>query len=279
MKKLAAQLIVIAKAPVPGQVKTRLTPPFTPREAARLAEAALTDTLEAAARAPFSRRVLALAGTSSTPRGGRGVGAAREGWLPRAEWLPRGFEVTGQRGQGLDERIAAAFDEAYARLPVPVVLIGMDTPQVTPALLESVARPLARGEADAVFGPARDGGFWLLGLRRPDPSLILGVPMSQTHTGRGQLSRLLRASLRVRLAPELIDVDTAADAHEVALKAPDSRFAATLSGISGERDPGRPVALGGPDVLGAADVLGGADAMAALDGETAALARAGSGGR
>ena len=279
MKKLAAQLIVIAKAPVPGQVKTRLTPPFTPQEAARLAEAALTDTLEAAARAPFSRRVLALAGTSSTPRGSRGVGAAREGWLPRAEWLPRGFEVTGQRGQGLDERIAAAFDEAYARLPVPVVLIGMDTPQVTPALLESVARPLARGEADAVFGPARDGGFWLLGLRRPDPSLILGVPMSQTHTGRGQLSRLLRASLRVRLAPELIDVDTAADAHEVALKAPDSRFAATLIGISGERDPSRPVALGGPDALGGADSHGRADVMTALDGETAALARAGSGGR
>jgi uncharacterized protein len=273
MRNLAAQLIVIAKAPVPGQVKTRLTPPFTPHEAARLAEAALTDTLEAAARAPFSRRVLALAGASTTLRGRRGVSAARGGWLPRAEWLPRGFEVTGQRGQGLDERIAAALDDAYARLPVPVVLIGMDTPQVTPALLESVARPLARGEADAVFGPARDGGFWLLGLRRPDPSLILGVPMSQTHTGRGQLSRLLRASLRVRLAPELIDVDTAADAHEVALKAPDSRFAATLLGISGERDPGRPVPLGGPDAPG------GADVMAALDGDEAPLARAGSGGR
>jgi len=273
MKKLAAQLIVIAKAPVPGQVKTRLTPPFTPQEAARLAEAALTDTLEAAAHAPFSRRVLALAGASSTLHGRHGVGVAHGGWLPRAEWLPRGFEVTGQHGQGLDERIAAALDDAYARLPVPVVLIGMDTPQVTPALLESVARPLARGEADAVFGPARDGGFWLLGLRRPDPSLVLGVPMSQTHTGRGQLSRLLRASLRVRLAPELIDVDTAADAHEVALKAPDSRFAATLRGISGERDPGRPVALGG------ADALGGAEVTAALDGNNASLARAGSGVR
>ena len=232
MRKLAAQIVVIAKAPVPGLVKTRLTPPFTPVEAATLAEAALADTLEAAARAPFARRILALAGSSATLRS-------------------RGFEVTGQRGQGLDERIAAAFDDAYARLPVPIVLIGMATPQVTPRLLESVTRPLARGDADAVFGPARDGGFWLLGLRRPDPSLILGVPMSQTHTGRGQLSRLLRASLRVRLAPELIDVDTAADAHEVAQAAPDSRFAATLLGMSGP-------SMSGPDGrtdLDAAEVL------------------------
>jgi rSAM/selenodomain-associated transferase 1 len=241
MRRLAAQVVVIAKAPVPGRVKTRLTPPYTPHEAARLAEAALTDTLEAAARAPFARHVLALAGASAALRGPRPAGS------PRAGWLPPGFEVTGQRGDGLDERIAAALDEAYAHLAVPVVLIGMDTPQVTPGLLESVARPLARGEADAVFGPARDGGFWLLGLRRPDPSLILGVPMSQTHTGRGQLSRLLRASLRVRLAPELIDVDTAADAHEVAREAPDSRFAATLLAMGDKRDLVSPRVLGEPD--------------------------------
>jgi rSAM/selenodomain-associated transferase 1 len=241
MRRLAAQLVVIAKAPVPGRVKTRLTPPYTPHEAARLAEAALTDTLEAAARAPFARRVLALAGASAALRGPRPAGT------PRGGWLPPGFEVTGQRGDGLDERIAAAFDDTYTRLAVPVVLIGMDTPQVTPGLLESVARPLVRGEADAVFGPARDGGFWLLGLRRPDPGLILGVPMSQTHTGRGQLSRLLRASLRVRLAPELIDVDTAADAQEVARQAPDSRFAATLLAMGDQRDTVSPRVLGEPD--------------------------------
>ena len=170
MRRLAAQVVVIAKAPVPGRVKTRLTPPYTPHEAARLAEAALADTLQAAARAPFARHVLALAGASAALRGPRPAGS------PRAGWLPPGFEVTGQRGDGLDERIAAALDEAYAQLAVPVVLIGMDTPQVTPGLLESVARPLARGEADAVFGPARDGGFWLLGLRRPIPASSWASP-------------------------------------------------------------------------------------------------------
>ena len=193
---IAAQLIVLAKAPVPGRVKTRLTPPFTPQEAAMLAEAALADTLEAGASACFAQHTLALDDQRATP------GALR------AE-LPARFEVSPQRGKGLDERIAAAFDDAYARLALPVVLIGMDTPQVTPGLLETVAHPLAAGEADAVFGPAEDGGFWLLGLRRPDPELILGVPMSADDTGRVQLGRLRDAGLRVRQVPELLDVDTA----------------------------------------------------------------------
>ena len=133
-----------------------------------------------------------------------------------------------QRGDGLDERIAAAFDDVYARRSVPVVLIGMDTPQVTPGLLETVAQPLTSGEADAVFGPAADGGFWLLGLRQPDAELIRGVPMSAAHTGRVQLDRLRAAGLRIRQVPELIDVDTVDDAVQVAGQAPGSRFAATL---------------------------------------------------
>ncbi len=213
---VAAQLIVLAKAPVPGRVKTRLTPPFTPQEAAMLAEAALIDTLEAGASACFARHTLALDDQRAAP------GALR------AE-LPARFEVSPQRGKGLDERITAAFDDAYAGLALPIVLIGMDTPQVTPGLLETVAHPLAAGDADAVFGPAEDGGFWLLGLRRPDPELILGVPMSADHTGRVQLDRLRAAGLRVRQVPELLDVDTAADAERVARQAPGSRFAATLA--------------------------------------------------
>ena len=225
MTVLETQLIVLAKAPVPGRVKTRLTPPFTPHEAAALAESALADTLEAGASASFARHVLALADQRAVP-----------GTL-RAE-LPARFEVTPQRGDGLDERIAAAFDDAYAVAPVPVVLIGMDTPQVTPGLLETVARPLATGEADAVFGPATDGGFWLLGLRRPDPQLILGVPMSADHTGQAQLDRLRAARLRVRQVPELTDVDTAQDAGRVAREAPGSRFAATLAMLGGhDREP------------------------------------------
>ena len=212
---LAAQVIVIAKEPVPGLVKTRLTPPFTPAEAAALAEAALADTLAAVAGASVTRRVLALAG--------------RPG-----HWLPPGFDVLGQRGAGLDERIAWALADARASSPVPAVLIGMDTPQVTAGLLAAAAEPLVSGAADATFGMAEDGGFWLLGLREIDPALVLGVPMSRPDTGARQFGRLVDAGLRVLPLPALTDVDTADEAERVAALLPDSRFAACLRTLACE---------------------------------------------
>jgi rSAM/selenodomain-associated transferase 1 len=210
---LPVTVIVIAKMPLPGQVKTRLTPPFSPQEAALLARAALIDTLEAVAATPVARRLLAL--SSPEPQSA-------------PPWLPAGFEVIPQRGGGLDERLAGAFTDAYAG-GMPMVLIGMDTPQVTPELLVDAATPLVSGEADAVLGPAADGGFWLLGLRAPNWSLLRGVPMSRADTGQEQLARLHAAGLRVALMPELTDVDYARDAMRVAASIPESRFATVLA--------------------------------------------------
>ncbi len=207
---LAAQVVVIAKEPVPGRVKTRLTPPFTPVEAAALAEASLTDTLTAVAKTTVARKVLALQGRPGP-------------------WLPAGFDVIGQRGGGLDERIAWTLADARVTLPLPVVLIGMDTPQVTPGLLAAAAEPLVAKTADATFGMAEDGGFWLLGLREVDPALILGVPMSQPDTGSRQLARLERAGLRIQMMPELTDVDTVSEAERIAALTPGSRFAACMA--------------------------------------------------
>ena len=206
---IPAQVLVIAKEPVPGRVKTRLTPPFTPADAAALATAALADTLAAVSATPVAQAVLALDGAPG-------------------DWLPPGFRVIPQRGGGLDERLAATFADAHATLPMPMVLIGMDTPQVTSGLLADAARALASGEADAVFGPAADGGFWLLGLRRPDRSLLAGVPMSRADTGRHQLDRLTSAGLRVAMLPELTDVDTFREAELIAGVIPGSRFAAAF---------------------------------------------------
>ncbi|MGW7264259.1 TIGR04282 family arsenosugar biosynthesis glycosyltransferase [Streptomyces sp. NPDC054842] len=200
----ATTLLVIAKEPRPGRVKTRLTPPFTPEEAAALAEAALADTLDAVLAAPARRRVLVLDGAPG-------------------RWLPPGFDVVPQCAGGLDQRLAAAF----AGCAGPALLIGMDTPQVTPALLTVDWR-----ERDAFFGPAADGGFWALGLAEPDPDLVRGVPMSTAATGAVQRERLTAAGLRVRDLPVLRDVDTAPDATQVAAAAPDGRFAAELARLT-----------------------------------------------
>ncbi|MBZ6248977.1 DUF2064 domain-containing protein [Streptomyces olivaceus] len=194
-------LLVIAKEPRPGRVKTRLTPPFTPAEAAALAEASLADTLRAVAATPARRRVLVLAGEPGP-------------------WLPPGFDVVPQCAGGLDERLA----DAFAGCAGPALLIGMDTPQVTPDLLD-----VDFAGCDAYFGPAEDGGFWALGLSRPEPALLRGVPMSSPVTGAVQRERLLAAGLRVRELPPLRDVDTAADARAVAELAPHGRFAARLA--------------------------------------------------
>ncbi|MBF8184361.1 TIGR04282 family arsenosugar biosynthesis glycosyltransferase [Nonomuraea sp. K274] len=201
----------MAKEPVPGKVKTRLTPPCTPREAAALAGAAMEDTLLTVARVPAARGVIVLDGAPGA-------------------WLPAGFTVLPQRGGGLDERLAAAFDDAHRLSPGPIVLIGMDTPQVSAGMLADAVSLL--GTHDAVFGPATDGGFWLLGLRAPDPGLLLGVPMSEPTTGEIQLNRLREADLSVARMPCLTDVDTMADAVEVAALAPRSRFAAALAGTA-----------------------------------------------
>ncbi len=198
-------LLVIAKEPVPGRVKTRLTPPYSPQEAAALAEASLADTLRAALDVPAHRRVLVLDGSPGP-------------------WLPPGFEVLPQVAGGLDERLAAAFGACRG----PAVLIGMDTPQVTAELLRPAVEPFAWRTCSAWFGPAADGGFWALGLAEPDPALLRGVPMSVPETGRVQRERLLAAGLTVRDLPVLRDVDTAADAEAVAELVPGSRFARAL---------------------------------------------------
>lgn len=200
-------LIVIAKEPLAGRVKTRLCPPCSPAQAAQLAEASLCDTLQAAGHAGVRDRLLALDGR---PGG----------------WLPSGWRVVRQSAGGLADRLAGAF---AAAAPGPALLIGMDTPQVTAELLAESAMTLCDPEVDAVLGRSRDGGYWSIGLRRPDPRVFSGIPMSAATTGAAQLDRLERLGLRCQRLPELLDVDTIAAARAVAADARGSRFARALA--------------------------------------------------
>jgi glycosyltransferase A (GT-A) superfamily protein (DUF2064 family) len=215
-------LLVLAKVPEPGRAKTRLCPPLTPAEAADVAAAALLDTLGAVCAVPGGRVVVALAGRLSA--------AARAADLAAAL---RGVRTRGQRGPDLGHRITAAHRAAAALLPGrPVLQLGMDTPQVEPALLTEAAGPLRGRGADAVVGPAADGGWWALGLRDPRAAeAIAAVPTSRADTGERTVHALRSAGLRVALLPELTDVDTAADAAAVARVAPWTRFAAAVAAL------------------------------------------------
>ena len=204
---MSGTLIVIAKAPRAGHSKTRLCPPCTPQQAAELAAAALGDTLDAVAAARADRRLLVLDGAPGA-------------------WLADGFDVVPQVPGGLGDRLAAAF----AHVDGPAFLVGMDTPQVAPADLEAGLRALRT--CDAALGLAPDGGYWGIGLRRPQPGAFDGVPMSEDDTGAAQLARLDALGLHVAELPQLRDVDTIDDAVAVAEQAPLTRFATALAAIA-----------------------------------------------
>ncbi len=212
MLKLS-QILIMAKTPVPGKCKTRLCPPCTYEQAATLAEVALRDTVDVVSATPALRRVLVFDG-------------------PAPRWLPRDYTVIPQRGMGLGERLAAAFEDAGG----PSLLVGMDTPHLSQRLLRRAATILSRSATDAVLGPSIDGGYWAVGLRVPDPRVFLGVPMSDAATGAAQWERLRELGLRTKLLPALRDVDLFEDALAAAKSAPGTRFAAALRALEeGER--------------------------------------------
>jgi rSAM/selenodomain-associated transferase 1 len=202
-------LMVIAKEPLPGRVKTRLSPPCTSHQAAALAQAALADTLDVLQRTPADRKVLVFEGDSRS-------------------WRRHGLEIIPQRGRGLGERLAAAFEDVKE----PALLVGMDTPQLTPQLLLDGMHALALPGVDAVLGRALDGGYWSVGLKRGWSHAFSGVPMSHQETWNRQRARLNELGLRVHEQAQLRDVDTIEDAHAVAREVPGSRFAAALASIA-----------------------------------------------
>ncbi len=209
---MSPTLIVIAKAPAAGRSKTRLCPPCTAEQAAALAQAALQDTLAAVSEVP-GRHLLALDGSPG-------------------DWLAGDFDVVPQVAGGLAERLAGAFAAATG----PALLVGMDTPQLTSSDLRKALAALAEPGRDAVLGPAIDGGYWAIGLRRPDPRVFREIPMSTPWTLAAQRRRLHELCLRWAELAVKRDVDTFDDALAVAGHCPQSRFAAALAAMLGGDD-------------------------------------------
>lgn len=213
--------LIVAKAPVPGLAKTRLAAALGDRVAAGIAAAALLDTLDAVADTHLAAKVVAMTGDLASACQSEAI----------RERLS-GFTVVEQRGDSFADRLANAHaDAASAAGPMPVLQIGMDTPQVTAELLTRCARALLG--AHAVVGPARDGGWWLLGVADAATAECLRlVPMSRSDTGAMTYAALLQTGSPVIVLEELADVDTVADISVVRADCrPSGRFAQITTSV------------------------------------------------
>jgi rSAM/selenodomain-associated transferase 1 len=207
-------MVVIAKAPVPGFAKTRLAAAVGDEVAADIAAAMLLDTLDAVAATPVQDRVVALTGDLDHARCSAEIRSRLTGVF-----------VVEQRGEDFSGRLATAIvDAATIAGRRPVLLIASDTPQVTSELLTECAQALL--DSDVVFGLARDGGWWVLGVTDPAMADCLRtIPTSRSDTGPATLEALQRNGLAVTMVDELSDVDTVDDVELVRPDcAPHSRF-------------------------------------------------------
>jgi rSAM/selenodomain-associated transferase 1 len=190
-------VVLMAKAPVPGRVKTRLCPPLTPEAAAELSARMLGDAAEEISSMPRIARYLFLDPPAAD--------ALREDPYSSFERFP-------QRGKDLGERMWDAAATAFRRGATRVVIVGGDCPALGAERLRRAFRELREG-AEAVFGPSADGGYHLAGLALPERRLIRKFSWSTPMVLRETAARCRALSIPFSLLPPERDVDTAEDLH------------------------------------------------------------------
>jgi rSAM/selenodomain-associated transferase 1 len=191
-------LILFTKLPVPGRVKTRMLGALTPPQAAELHRACLRDSLALLRGSRGAERIICVAGS---PR------AAQE--LAAALRISKSWQVTTQRGGDLGARMQAAAREALRRGACRVVIVGTDTPWMGARRIGEAFRALDR--ADVVLGPARDGGYYLLGLRRIISQMFREIPWGTPRVLPTTLRRLRAARANYVLLKEDFDLDVPQD--------------------------------------------------------------------
>jgi hypothetical protein len=190
-------LVVVAKAPVAGEVKTRLVPHFTSAEAADLFRCFLQDRITEMGR--LKGIDLAVAFTPAEA-GAAFAGMARNG-----------FQLFAQKGEDLGQRLSNIFIDQLALGYDAVSIIDSDTPDLPGAIVEQSFQILMSGEIDAVYGPCDDGGFYLVGMRRPHPELFEDIPWSTRAVLKITLERAHGLGIKTRLLPGWNDLDTVED--------------------------------------------------------------------
>jgi rSAM/selenodomain-associated transferase 1 len=188
-------LAIVAKQPAPGQTKTRLCPPLSGEEAAALYACFLADTLDIMRQAPAAQRTIA--------------------YLPTAagdyfRQLAPDMTLVTQRGEGLGERLDNLLTDVLASGATHAVVMDSDSPTLPPHYVAQAFAALDEG-ADVVLGPCLDGGYYLIGMKRPHPRLLREVTMSTPDVLRDTLAIAEGLGVRVTLLPAWYDVDTIAE--------------------------------------------------------------------
>ncbi len=185
-------LIVVAKRPAPGKTKTRLCPPLTPELASALYESFLFDTLDQMRQVTNSHHVIA--------------------YLDERDYfkhLAPDFELTQQEGADLGERLDRALTSYLSRGHERVIIMDSDSPTLPPEYLSQAFDVLSDG-ADVVLGPCDDGGYYLIGIKRPAPRLLREVHMSTPTVAAETIALAKEEGLKLISLPTWYDVDDAA---------------------------------------------------------------------
>lgn len=188
-----ALLIIFAKEPQPGQVKTRLSPPLSPVEAAELYHYFFQDVAAEMASLPEIEVAIAFDPAS-----------ARNFFETLA---PKGVKLVPQADAGLSERLIQAFAWGFARGYEAVLIRNSDSPDLPGSIILEGAEGLLSGQADVVLGPSPDGGYYLIGLRRPCPKIFGEIPWSTDGVLQETLNRARSLGLKVHLLPSWADID------------------------------------------------------------------------
>lgn len=196
-------LLAFAKPPVPGRVKTRLTPPLAPEDAAGLYGAFMRDALDQYRDVGAALRCYLALDEPSPLRAGSYVPEWMEGALFR------------QRGEGLAERMKHAFEETFAEGACRVILIGTDHPTLPSAWIRQ-GFSLLEAPGRVALGPAGDGGFYLIGMNRFFPEIFEGMTCSHEKVFEQTAARAVLCGASLRTLPPWYDVDTFDDLKRLA---------------------------------------------------------------
>ncbi len=213
-------LAVMTKAPRAGQVKTRLTPPLTPEEAAALNTCFLRDTTAAISAAAKEESARGIA-----------VYTPADAECAYTEILPAEFQLVPQRGSAFGERLVFAMEDLLQLGFASVCLIDSDSPTVPQTAFAKAATILAQPEDAVVLGPSDDGGYYLIGLKKLHRALFDDIAWSSERVLQQTSERAREMNLKIHLLPTWYDVDDRMTLH---------RLCDELFGPNGSRAAGYP---------------------------------------